>query len=100
LAINARSSASLVVAGKAGGGRGLALVADVDLARGIVADEDGTKAGREACLRFEFCGCGRDIGDQTICARLTVDPFGDDHCCNPVYPTALDASHRRGICFA
>jgi len=42
----------------------LALVADVDLARRVVADEDCRKSRNDAVRRFQLGGLGRNAGAQ------------------------------------
>ena len=70
-----RRRQSFLKARNAGGGRRLALVADIDLARRVLADQHGAKPGCDARLGFQLGSGGRDIGNQAIRARFTVDPF-------------------------
>ena len=56
------------------------LVAHIDLARRILADQHGGKSGHESSLRFQLGRDRGDIGNEPIRARFSIDPFGHWYC--------------------
>ena len=65
---------------EAGGDRRLAFIADINLARRILADQNGAKSGCDSSLRFQLYGRRSDIGNKAIRARFSIDPFRHPYC--------------------
>ena len=79
LGLARRRRQAMLEAGDARLGRRLALAADIDVARRIVADEHRGEARHDAVPRLELAGSGGDSGAQRGGMRLAVDELGVNH---------------------